>query len=88
MEVLELYVSVVPPTAMTLGEHAGYSAGTPPSPVAARNAMFAAVKVESFEVSPEDSLSPQLIETTVTPEWVAAFLTAAIRLASESLFAS
>ncbi len=61
---LLLSVSAVPPTPRTLGEAAGHSAGAPLSPEATTKATPATLKVLSYDVSPENSPLPQLIDTT------------------------
>ncbi len=63
-------VSAVPPTASTFGEAAGQEIGAPLSPEEATNATPALLKSPSYDVSPENSELPQLIETTFA--WAAA----------------
>ncbi len=63
-------LSVVPPTATTLGEYAGYPEGGPLSPVAARNVIpwcpAGVVKIGSKAVSPEKLRRSPAMETTET----------------------
>ena len=54
----------MPPTASTFGDAAGQEMGAPLSPDDATNATPEWLKVLSYEVSPENSPPPQLIETT------------------------
>src|SRR5882724_10609508 len=84
--------SVVPPTARTFGNAAGYDAGAPLSPDDARNVTPAwpvGVRKELSNVaSPENSPPPKLIDTATTPGRLAAKRTAANKFESEASFAS
>ena len=55
----------MPPTASTFGEAAGHEIGAPLSPEDATNATPAWLKSLSYDVSPENSPLPQLIDTTL-----------------------
>src|SRR6516165_3810323 len=83
---------VVPPTATTFGDTAGYDGGAPASPDETRKVTPACpvgVRNElSKEFSPENSPAPQLLETATTPGWRAANATAAARLERSALAAS
>src|SRR5215469_14539579 len=79
--------SVVPPTATTLGDMAGYPPGAPLSPEEAMNLTApwpaGVVKWEWKPVSKEPSPPPQLIDTATTPGALRAWSTPAIRSLKE-----
>src|SRR5262249_47776070 len=84
---------LVPPTATTLGEKAGYSGSAEPeSPVLATKVTPGVVSTLSYCASAwartaEPSAKPQLIDTTDTPGKWAAAATPGIRSARDWLFA-